>query len=191
MNAPVPRSAVCVDDPLAVFEMQCARWATAYAQGRASLHRAVDALEAMTPLDLDVDPAQAIIAGAIETAEQRAAALLALTTAPVEADDPDDDYAGLSHSFARLCRVADAKIANRPELEDIPPGTATAARLEREYERSLIRAHARDVPKSTLEAADYLVREGDPKRLDAWLAGYSAVECAAILDHVKHKKGKP
>jgi hypothetical protein len=41
------------------------------------------------------------------------------------------------------------------------------------------------LPASTIMAAEYLVRLNDPKRLRAWLARHTAVECKAILRHIE------
>jgi hypothetical protein len=41
------------------------------------------------------------------------------------------------------------------------------------------------VPTSTIQAARYLMKQGDPGALDAWLAQRSARECAAILQALK------
>jgi hypothetical protein len=41
---------------------------------------------------------------------------------------------------------------------------------------------------STLMAAEYLLREKDMKRLQAWLAGHSAAERIAIRKHLRQKK---
>jgi hypothetical protein len=43
---------------------------------------------------------------------------------------------------------------------------------------------------STLMAADFLVRLGDPERLRAWLAGHSAAEREAIRQHLERKQVK-
>jgi hypothetical protein len=45
-----------------------------------------------------------------------------------------------------------------------------------------------DVAASTLQAAEYLVRQGDAERLRSWLARHSADERAAIIKHLEHKK---
>jgi hypothetical protein len=45
------------------------------------------------------------------------------------------------------------------------------------------------VAKSTLDAAEYLIRENDPKRLEAWLLNHSTAERAAIVAHIK--RGPP
>jgi hypothetical protein len=42
---------------------------------------------------------------------------------------------------------------------------------------------------STIEAADFLVRQNDPARLKTWLAKHSADERAAILKHIRRGKG--
>jgi hypothetical protein len=43
---------------------------------------------------------------------------------------------------------------------------------------------------STLMAAEFLVRLGDPERLRVWLAGHSADERAAIRQHLERKQVK-
>jgi hypothetical protein len=43
---------------------------------------------------------------------------------------------------------------------------------------------ARALPKSTIDAAEYLVREGDCARLRKWLDAHSADERAAISKHL-------
>jgi hypothetical protein len=44
-----------------------------------------------------------------------------------------------------------------------------------------------DAAASTLQAAEYLVREGDPKQLRGWLAKHSARERTAIRHHLQRK----
>jgi hypothetical protein len=44
------------------------------------------------------------------------------------------------------------------------------------------------VPASTLQAAEYLIRQGDPARLRKWLAKHSASERTTILDHLERKE---
>jgi hypothetical protein len=41
------------------------------------------------------------------------------------------------------------------------------------------------VPRSTLDAAEYLVRISEPKRFETWLLKYSAAERAAIVAHIE------
>jgi|RhiMetdeSRZDD1v2_1073273.scaffolds.fasta_scaffold451779_1 hypothetical protein len=42
--------------------------------------------------------------------------------------------------------------------------------------------------RSTLQAAEYLVRQNDPARLKAWLAKHSRVERNAIKQHLRAKR---
>jgi hypothetical protein len=74
----------------------------------------------------------------------------------------EDNYTGLSPSFAALCRAADEKRRRKPPEP-------------RPVER---------VPISTLRAAEYLARQNDPKRFRAWLAKHTAAERAAIHSHL-------
>lgn len=46
------------------------------------------------------------------------------------------------------------------------------------------------VAVSVLWAAEYLIQQNDPERLRKWLAGYSASERAAILDHIERKEAR-
>ena len=87
-----------------------------------------------------------------------------------ELDVEASDYFGLTDSLARACSLADAdaEARNRQRKPAARPAVA----------------------ESTLEAADYLVRLGDAKRLDAWLADHSASEQSAIATHIKTKWGK-
>jgi len=105
--------------------------------------------------------------------------------------DPADDYAGLSSTFAAACRKADAKAGARPELPDIPPGCASAVALQREYQDRIRRQREQyGPPKATLDAAENLIREGDAKRLRAWLGQHSAHEVLAITEHIKKYREK-
>jgi hypothetical protein len=42
-----------------------------------------------------------------------------------------------------------------------------------------------DIAASTIDAAEYLIRLGNPARLKQWLDEHSPRECAAILDHLE------
>ena len=145
MNAPARPPTIRVDT-LATFRAQCERVARAYAQGRATLQRVADLLEALSPLGLPADEAQRIIADAITAAE---------------AADAADDYFGLSASFARLCRAADAEAKEQKRFtaqgESVP-----------------------HVPASTMMAARFLIQKNDPARFETWLAEHDARERAAI-----------
>jgi hypothetical protein len=108
--------------------------------------------------------------------------------------------APLSKSFAAACRKADAEARSqrRHALEPIPlvatHGVPGADRLQVEYERSIERAHARELPTATQQAAEYLdceVREhrpDAPARLRAWLDQHSPREVLAITKHIKKRE---
>jgi hypothetical protein len=79
----------------------------------------------------------------------------------------DDEYAGLSSTFAAACRAADEKQSSKPP--DPPSRPAGVAR-------------------STLKAAEYLVRAGDAEQLQRWLAKHGAEERTAIQKHLGGKR---
>ena len=87
-----------------------------------------------------------------------------------ETDIPDDEdeYEGLTSTFAKACREADARVR---------------ARREQLHERQK-KLH---IAETTLAAADYLIQQRDPERLRIWLATHSAEERAAILQHLERK----
>jgi hypothetical protein len=93
--------------------------------------------------------------------------MLRAVDAPYD-DDPNDDYAGLTHSFARLCRAADAEHKSNANIKG-PTKFHIAA--------------------STLAAAEYLIKQNDPTRMCTWLAGRSDREVEAIWQHIKKKGG--
>jgi hypothetical protein len=124
ITAPLPDALDGIPDPVATFRNWTARWVARYVGGRASLHRVVDVLEAMTPDELSADQAQAIIADAITLATE-------------------DEYQGLSPSFARACKLADGQKAARKQTQ------ACDRRLKT----------CQDVARSMLDAAEYLISE--------------------------------
>jgi hypothetical protein len=81
----------------------------------------------------------------------------------------DDEYEGLSSTFARACRIADEQ--QRRRLAAQKPASTSYR-----------------VPESTVDAVAYLLREGDSQRLNKFLAGRSATECAAIMDQIERRK---
>jgi hypothetical protein len=83
--------------------------------------------------------------------------------------DDNDEYEGLTSSFAKACREADERVRQRREQQRERPKQPRAA-------------------QSTLAAADYLVREGDVERFRRWLAQHSVDERAAIIKHLERKK---
>jgi hypothetical protein len=48
----------------------------------------------------------------------------------------------------------------------------------------------RAVADSVLMAAEYLIQQNDPERLQRWLAGCSVSERADILDHLERKEAR-
>jgi hypothetical protein len=83
-----------------------------------------------------------------------------------------------------------------PKLEDIPlvsiHGVPSAQELQRLYERKLAERRAALGPaKSTLDAADYLIKLNDPQRFANWLLEHSREEHAAIIGHIDKAKDKP
>jgi hypothetical protein len=93
------------------------------------------------------------------------------------------------------CEKADREYArkhDRPaELPDIPivaqHGVPSAAALQREYERAIARREAERLPKSTLDAIDFLLEQNDTPRLEAFIAGRSQAEVAKILQYIAEK----
>jgi hypothetical protein len=81
-----------------------------------------------------------------------------------------DPHSGLSPTFAEACERADAE----------------RARQQRKP------AHRREpgVAASTLAAAEYLVQQNDPQRLEAWIMKRFARDRAAIVAHL-NSTGKP
>ena len=95
--------------------------------------------------------------------------------------------------------VCGAVTQTSPEPETSEPyrlvsrdGVASAAELQRIYEGTIAATRARyGPPVSTLRAARFLPRLGDPKRLRAWLAEHGPDERIAIRQHLKQKRAKP
>jgi hypothetical protein len=95
---------------------------------------------------------------------------------------------GLSSTFAKACREADAKQSRKP----VDPRIARARRLL-DDDVSLERAwsevnSSHDVPLATIEAAEFLIRQGKPAELRAWLARRTTHECEAILQCLERRK---
>jgi hypothetical protein len=88
----------------------------------------------------------------------------------------------------------DDKVVSFPTVKEA--GVPSAATLQREYEALLERQRREHgLPKSTLDAADYLIREitskrASAQRLEVWLQGRPAAERAAIVGYIDKKRGK-
>jgi hypothetical protein len=115
----------------------------------------------------------------------------------------DDEYG--PSTFQQACKKADAearkrKLRSSTNIVSFPTvkeaGVPSAATLQGEYEALLERRwREHGLPKSTRDAADYLIREidlkrADPQRLEVWLQGRPAAERAAIVAHIDKKRGK-
>jgi hypothetical protein len=164
-------------DPIEVLEARSWARARLYAEGKFDLHSAIDVLQdavAVTGLidTIGQDQVQVIMAAAfapLRAAEEGAANDTPATIIECEQsvagdESSDDDYEGLSASFARACRIADQQQRSRSKPD----------------ERSQNRAAA-----STIAAAEFLQQQNDPQRLHCWLMAHSQSERIAILDHIK------
>jgi len=151
------------DDLLATFRGRCTWRAQQVRQGQIGRARAAELLQCNADMSglveqIGQDLVQAIIANSLEAARS---------------SYRNDEYDGLSGSFARACRIADRqqrKWQNRQPNTEIPKH----------------RVH-----ESTLMAAEYLVRLGDVARFKNWLFEHSQEDVVAIVEHVEHKLGAP
>jgi hypothetical protein len=84
-------------------------------------------------------------------------------------DIHDDEYEGLSDTFARACRAADRDRAAREQFTSF---------------RQRDRDH---LPASTTQAIDWLLKYTDEQRLENFIAGRSAAEIAKIHDYIRGK----
>jgi hypothetical protein len=171
-----------------------------FSLGQLDWHDAVDgAWAASVKLGIETDAAQAILAEAFRPLRPDLDAMEVF----IHATDPtEDEYEGLSSTFARLCAEADAKVDQqaineraRAFHEDIPlisrDGVPSAETLQRYYERNLAKAREQRGPAvTTLRAAEYFIKQNDPERLRTWLAGRDAREIKAIQRHLE-KEGRP
>jgi hypothetical protein len=171
-----------------IFVQFCATTARQYALGQMPLQDAVDWLQdwAMTRGLVD------------ELGQDQVQALIAAAFAPLRTDldapaKPDDQYEGLSSSFAAACRKADAAHGPVPDPPEIPlvsqHGVPSAETLQREYEANL-RRRRRDVPQSTLDAATYLDQVGDGPRFQRWLEEHHPADQAAIIAYLERKRSQ-
>ena len=179
--SPVAAREIRFADPTQVFVARCQAIARLVASGDYELIDSVDALQASAVRyglvqKLGQDRIQSIMADALRTfcpmpppptSEVCRAVRQTSPASKSDEADPDDDYAGLTHSFARACRAA--AHAQRTRL-------AAKPRFR--------------VAESTLEAAEFLQRLGDRERLRAWLAEHSHAERIAIRQHLKRAKAK-
>lgn len=155
-------------DPTEVFTARCQARAILFEVGEFDLHEAVDVLQAAAVAsslvyELGQDFVRQLMAEAfasIRAEDGEAAAQIIEREVAVAIDD---DYEGLTGCFARACRAADIEAKQQPRAP---------ARL---YE----------VPASTLQAAEFLVQQGNTQQFCQWLAEHSEGERAAICRHLK------
>jgi hypothetical protein len=173
---PSPRQA----DPLEAFRARCEARAALYAAGEFDLHEAVDVLQEFAER-LGLVPAIRRTE-ADHAAQDFVQSVIAAAFAPVRAAEKCSD--------AKF----DATLPDAAEPEPIPivaiHGVASAAALQREYERSIRRRLLRyGPPKATRDAADHLART-DSKQFEAWLMGHPTAERTAIVSYLKQKRDR-
>jgi hypothetical protein len=165
--------------PLAVFTARAESRALLVKTLEIDLHTAVDELQAAAVASglvaqLGQDQVQAIMGAAFAAVRDDLfksppagpAPAPQLEPRPVEAEAPDE-YEGLSSTFAKACREADAR-----------------ARRQRAPERPT----PYRVPISTLQTAEYLLQLGDPAGWRKWFDAHSAQERAGILQYLERRK---
>jgi hypothetical protein len=173
MTAPVRQQQIAVD-PVAVFIARAEARAILWREGEITLHDAVDVLWADAERDglvakLGADHVQQILADAFAPVRDDVTDDVDLENhRAVRFYESNDEYDGLSFTFAKACRAADERVRQQ---------------RKRQHERS----NKPHVAESTLQAAEYLIQQKDPKRLRAWLAQHTAEERAAILQHLEQK----
>jgi hypothetical protein len=184
--SPSPRA-----DALEVFIARAEARALLWQAGELDLHQAVDELQAA-----------AIASGLVaELGQDEVQRLMAEAFAAVRGDlgadekgsaEPfvpaDDEYEGLSSTFAALCRAADEKQRRKPpdpRLERLRQPMADDVSLERAYAEV---SKPAGVAESTLQAAEFLIQQNDPQRLRAWLAKHSGAERQAISLYLRNRE---
>ena len=162
MNAPVRKPVVVGEaraDPVEVFRLRCASRAKLWHTGQIDLHSAVDELQH-----------SAEASGLIDAMGQDAVeGLMVQAFAPLRDDLPraekkkppaDDEYDGLSSTFAKLCREADEKQRRKlpdPRLERLRRLMDDDVSIERAWHEI---NHPTDrAAASTVEALIFALRE--------------------------------
>jgi len=184
MTAPLCRDRIAIN-PVKIFAARAEARSILWAEGEIDLHTAVDELWAAAERDglvkqLGADTVQRILADAFAPAHEDLMRVEMSTdlpdagTAPeiditTELPEDEDEFHGLTSTFGKACREADERV-----------------RQQRERQRKCQKAPG--AAASTLEAAEYLVRQGDAERFRAWLARHRADERAAILEHLERRR---
>jgi hypothetical protein len=187
-------------DSVAAFTASCEARAILYAAGELTLHNAVDALQDAAVgrglvAAIGQDAVQALMSEAFAAVRDdlpRTDNAAAPITTAQHFSPPADEYDGLPSTFAASCRAADAKQARtppHPDIEKAHPLMADDVSLER-ASRELNTRVPGDVPTATLQAAEYLIREGDEARWGTWFNAHSESDRAAILKHLEEQRKK-
>lgn len=180
-RASAPIKSVKLADPVAVLVARSQARAHLVAAGAMDLQTAVDGLqEAAERTDLvwliGQDAVQSVMSSAFQT--------LCPPTPPASEVCP-------------TIRQTSPEPARGPVPTPAPcplvrtHGVPSASQLQAEYGARIAQRRARYGPAvSTLRAARFLLRLGDPKRLRAWLAEHGPDERIAIRQHLKRAKAK-
>jgi hypothetical protein len=152
-------TSIVAADPVEVFTARCEARAHLVKVGELELHEAVDGLQeaaerAGLVTSLGQDAVQAMIAVAFETT--------------IQAAHKSD---------------AQASPSNEPYRLVSEEGVASAAELQRTYERALAAQFHHRLPASTVEALNFVVRQKDPERLRQFIAARTPHERGLIRAH--------
>jgi hypothetical protein len=169
-------------DPVEVFRLRCASRAKLWHTGQIDLHSAVDELQY-----------SAEASGLIEAIGQDAVqGLMVEAFAPLRDDLPHNEKPPADDTFAESCRRADEKQRRKspdPRLDRLRRLMDDDVSIERAW-HELKAERGREVPEVVLQAAVYLVQQGDADRWKKWFDSRSPEERAAILQHLEQRKGR-
>lgn len=98
-----------------------------------------------------------------------------------------DEYEGLSPTFADACRKTDAEYRRKGRPTSIIDQILDAPSDWAAYQIAFHSRRDAVVAASTLQAAEFLWRTGDRKRLETWLREHNNEEIGAILEHLERK----
>lgn len=170
MTAPFRQQKVCVADPLTAFVERCKAKAAEWQAGQIELRNAVDSLQ----------QAAEALGLVIELGQDAMQTIMVDVFAPLRTDLSRDEYDG--STFAAACREA-----KDPHLvEKLRRLMDDDISINQAWDELNTRAPG-DVPKATLDAAEYLAQQNDPERLRQWLDRHSAEERTAIRAHLARR----
>jgi hypothetical protein len=153
---------------LAIFRARAEARSLLWQAGEFDLHEAVDVLQqAAVDTGLVAEIGQHVVQQIMAKAFD-----VEIGVDAAELTEPaDDEYEGLSLTFAAACREADVR-----------------ARQQRAAQHS--ERPAPHAATATLQTAEYLVREGNAEQFRAWLAKQPARSRAAVKQHLGRRKGR-